>query len=351
MKFLKPKLLLIVIISHLLTDIECKMNNVLPFEKKERAILVKKLAETSPKYGCDPSSRPVKELLDYGVVNIDKPKGPTSHEVSAFVQKILKIKKSGHSGTLDPIVTGVLAVAIGRATRVVQSLLTAGKEYVGVMHMHKEIPLDDIKKVISSHFTGKIKQLPPIKSAIKRQLRERSIYYFDILEIDGQDVLFRTGVEAGTYIRKLCHDIGQKVGCGAHMAELRRTKAGPFNESSLITLHDLTDAFYYYNQGNEKFLRECIQPIENAVKHLPKIWVLDTTIGTIVHGVNLKVPGVSKLNTGINTDDTVAVMSLKNELVAVGVAKMGSNSIMKKDKGVAVRIEKVFMKEGVYFKS
>ena len=339
------------IISHLLTDIECKMNNVLPFEKKERAILVKKLAETSPKYGCDPSSRPVKELLDYGVVNIDKPKGPTSHEVSAFVQKILKIKKSGHSGTLDPIVTGVLAVAIGRATRVVQSLLTAGKEYVGVMHMHKEIPLDDIKKVISSHFTGKIKQLPPIKSAIKRQLRERSIYYFDILEIDGQDVLFRTGVEAGTYIRKLCHDIGQKVGCGAHMAELRRTKAGPFNESSLITLHDLTDAFYYYNQGNEKFLRECIQPIENAVKHLPKIWVLDTTIGTIVHGVNLKVPGVSKLNTGINTDDTVAVMSLKNELVAVGVAKMGSNSIMKKDKGVAVRIEKVFMKEGVYFKS
>tara|TARA_B100002003_G_scaffold176853_1_gene164716 strand:+ start:729 stop:1769 length:1041 start_codon:yes stop_codon:yes gene_type:complete len=326
--------------------------NFLPFERKERAILVKKLAETSPKYGCDPSSRPVKELLDYGVVNIDKPKGPTSHEVSAFVQKILKIKKSGHSGTLDPIVTGVLAVAIGRATRVVQSLLTAGKEYVGVMHMHKEIPLDDLKKVISSHFSGKIKQLPPIKSAIKRQLRERSIYYFDILEIDGQDVLFRTGVEAGTYIRKLCHDIGQKVGCGAHMAELRRTKAGPFNEPSLITLHDLTDAYWYYKEeDNEKFLRSCIQPIENAVKHLPKVWVLDTTIGTIVHGVNLKVPGVSKLNTGINTDDTVAVMSLKGELVAVGVAKMGSSSIMKKDKGVAVRIEKVFMKEGVYFKS
>jgi H/ACA ribonucleoprotein complex subunit 4 len=325
--------------------------SLLPFEIKERAILVKRHMETSPKYGCNPDERPLKELLDYGVVNIDKPKGPTSHEVSAFVQKILNIKKSGHSGTLDPIVTGVLAVAIGRATRIVQSLLTAGKEYVGVMHLHKEVDLNDLKEIISSHFSGKIKQLPPIKSAIKRQLRERSIYYFDVLEIDGQDVLFRTGVEAGTYIRKLCHDIGKKLGCGAHMAELRRTKAGPFKEDSLITLHDLTDAFYYYNEGNDKFLRACIQPIENAIKHLPKIWVLDTTIGTIVHGVNLKVPGVSKLNTGINDGDTVAVMSLKEELVAVGVAKMGSNSILKKDRGVAVRIEKVFMQEGVYFKS
>ncbi|MBN2111780.1 RNA-guided pseudouridylation complex pseudouridine synthase subunit Cbf5 [Candidatus Woesearchaeota archaeon] len=320
----------------------------LPFEKIERELFVKKKAETSPKFGIDPDKRPVDELINFGIVNINKPKGPTSHQVSAYVQKILKIKKSGHSGTLDPKVTGVLPVALGRGTRIVQVLLNAGKEYVCLMHVHKEIPEGKMRSTINE-FVGKIKQKPPLRSSVKRQVRERKIYYIDILEIDGKDVLFIVGCQAGTYIRKLCHDIGEKLGVGAHMAELIRTKAGPFKEEDSVTLQDLADALWYYrNEKNEKFIRKCIQPIESAVTHLPKIFVFDTTVDTLCHGADLKVPGISLIESEIQPDENVAIMTLKGELVAVGIARMSPKDMLKKDKGVAAKTEKVFMLPGTY---
>jgi len=322
----------------------------LPFESMKREILIKRQASTSDKFGTEPEKRTVEELIDYGIVDIDKPQGPTSHQVSAFVQKILGIKKSGHSGTLDPNVTGVLPVALERATRIVQTLLPAGKEYVCVMHFHKDIPEEKIKKVFSA-FIGRIRQLPPIKSSVKRRERTRQVYYLEILEIDGKDVLFRVGCEAGTYIRKLCHDIGNSIGTGAHMAELRRTKAGPFKEENSITLYDLTDAYHYWKEeGNEKYIRHCIKPVEFAVRHLPKIWVLDSAVESLTHGRDLGLPGVSKLESGIEKGDKVAVLTLKNELVCLGTARMKSTKIME-DKGIAVRTDKVFMLPNIYPKS
>ncbi len=322
--------------------------DLLPFEKIKRKILIRKKSISSSKFGCEPDKRPVKELINYGIVNIDKPSGPTSHQVSAYVQKILNISKAGHSGTLDPGVTGVIPTALGRATRIVQTLLKAGKEYVGLMHIHKEIAEHEIYHVCNE-FVGKIMQMPPIKSSVKRKLRERQVYYFDIMEIEGQDVLFKVGCEAGTYIRKLVHDIGKKIGSGAHMAELRRTKAGPFNENTnLVTLQDLTDAFYYYKkEENEKYLRYCIQPIENAVKHLPKIYVLDSAVDSLCHGANLNVPGISKLESGITTEGIVAIMTLKKELICYGIAKLNSDEMLG-DKGLAIKTEKVFMLPGTY---
>lgn len=322
----------------------------LPFEDIKREILVKKESSTDDNLGCYPDKRPTEEIINYGIVNIDKPKGPTSHEVSDFVQRILHIKKSGHSGTLDPAVTGVLPMALGNATRIVQFLLKAGKEYVAIMHLHKEVPEEQIRESMKE-YTGKIKQLPPIKSAVKRQVRERSVYYVDILEIDKQDVLFIIGTQAGTYIRKYIHDLGQRLKVGAHMVELRRTKAGPFNEDmNLVTLQDLTDAFWYYkNEDNDKFLRHCIQPIENAVKHLPKIWILDTTVESLCHGVDLKLPGISRLESGIEPDQIVAVMTLKDELVAIGTARMSSEKMFKEIKGIGIAVHKVFMTPGLYY--
>jgi len=315
--------------------------NQLPFETIEREILVKK--ESTGKEGKKPEERTTEELLDLGIVNIDKPPGPTSHQVSDFVKKILNIKKAGHSGTLDPRVTGVLAVALGRATRISHALLPAGKEYIALMHLHKPIEKKDIQKVFKE-FTGKIKQKPPIKSAVRRVERTRNIYYLDILEIDNQEVLFKVGCQAGTYIRKLCFDIGKSLGCGAHMAELRRTKVASFNEDTLFTLQDLTDAFHYYkNEKNDKFLRKIIQPMENGINHLPKVWILDTTIKPLSHGRDLAIPGISKLESKIKNDDLVAIMTLKNELVALGIATMTSEDMMKKDKGIAIRTDKVFI--------
>ncbi len=244
--------------------------------------------------------------------------------------------------------TGVLPIALGRATRIVQTLLTAGKEYVAIMHLHKEIEGEKLRETINKHFIGKIQQIPPLKSSVKRQLRTRAVYYLNILEIDGKDVLFEVGSEAGTYIRKLIHDIGQKLDCGAHMAELRRTKAGPFTESTLFTLQELSDAYYFWSkEKNDKFIRNVIEPVEKGVLHIPKVWVFDTTIESICHGIDLKIPGISKLNDGIKKGDLVAVMSLKDEIIALGTAQADSNKMLG-EKDIAVKIEKVFMQPGVY---
>lgn len=325
------------------------METLLPFEKIERKVLIRKESETCPNFGKHPSERTVEELLDNGVINIDKPSGPTSHQVSAYVQGILGIDKGGHGGTLDPKVTGILPVALGTGTRIVQALLPAGKEYVMVMHLHKEVNEDLLCKTIMS-FVGKIRQLPPIKSAVKRQWRFRKIYYIDIIEIEGQDVLMRVGCQAGTYMRKLATDIGAKLKVGAHMAELRRTKAGPFNEENhLVTLHDLVDAYQMYkDEGREDLIRNCILPVEAGVKHLPKIYVTDYTVNTLCNGANLNAPGIAKIETGMQADELCAVMTLKEELICIGMSKMHSSEMKKAKKGLAVITSKVFMKPGIY---
>jgi H/ACA ribonucleoprotein complex subunit 4 len=318
----------------------------LPFEDIKREILVKKETETSWDYGKDPEKRDIEELINYGIVNINKSSGPTSHQVSDYVQRILGIKKSGHSGTLDPGVTGVLPIALEKATRIVQTLLKSGKEYVCLMYVHKQIFEKEIKDKLKE-FTGKIKQLPPIRSAVKRRLRTREVYYINILEMEGQYVLFKVGCEAGTYIRKLVHDFGKSLNSGAHMVQLIRTKAGPFNDSSWHSLHDLKDAYEFYKEGNEKEIRNIILPIEMAVEHLPKIWVHDSTVNSLCHGASLNIPGISKLN-NFGEDEVVAVLTLKNELIGLGISKMISEEILEKEKGFAIKMNKIFMDRNIY---
>ncbi len=307
----------------------------------QRQIFIKK--EETSSFGKLPEQRTTEELLTYGIINIDKLKGPTSHQTSDFVKKILNVSKAGHSGTLDPGVTGVQPIAIGRATRITQFLLTAPKEYVCVMHLHKPVEENQLKATIEQ-FTGKIQQLPPVKSAIKRQLRTREIYEFEILQIKKQDVLFRVKCQAGTYIRKLCHDLGQQLKVGAHMAELRRAQAGPFTEKdNLVTLNDLQDAYHFYKEeNNDKFLRHCLQPIENAITHLAKCWVFDTTIPSLTHGRDLAIPGISKLE-NFRKGETVAILTLNNELIAIGEALESAVYINTNDKGLAIKTKKVFL--------
>jgi H/ACA ribonucleoprotein complex subunit 4 len=320
---------------------------VLPFQKLDREIFIKKDAKTNPNCGYFPDKRPIKNLIKTGIVVIDKPKGPTSHQVADYTKKILNLDKAGHTGTLDPSVSGVLPIALEDSTRIVQVLLPAGKEYVALAHFHKQENPDIIKKEIGK-FVGKIKQLPPVKSAVKRQERERTIYYIEIIEIDKKDVLFRVGCQGGTYIRKLIHDIGRNIG-GAHMAELVRTRAGPFTDKDKISLTDLSDALYYYQkEGNEKYLRHCIKPLESAISHLPKIYVLDTTIDSLSHGANLKMPGISKLEKNIKKGKLVAILSLKGELVSLGHSKYNAKDLIEKQKGIAVKTFKVFMNSGIY---
>jgi len=245
-------------------------------------------------------------------------------------------------------VTGVLPIALEKATRIVQILLKAGKEYICLMHLHKEISEQDIRETVKK-FTGEIKQLPPVKSAVKRQERFREIYYFNILEIQDKDVLFKIGCQAGTYIRKIVHDFGLSLNIGANMQQLIRTKAGPFTDKTWTTLHDLKDAYELYkNENIETEIRKIILPVETAVQHLPKIYVLDSTVDSLCHGADLNIPGISKLDSEIKEKDSVAVLTLKNELICLGESLTTSQEIIEKKQGSAVKTKKVFMPSGVY---
>ena len=287
--------------------------------------LIKSNVETNPEYGCNPYERPIEEHIAKGIINLDKPSGPTSHEVDSWVKRILGCKKTGHGGTLDPKVTGVLPIGIDNATRVSQLLLPAGKEYVCLMTLHKEIPKDQIKEIFDE-FTGKIYQTPPVKSV-------------------------RIGCEAGTYVRTYCHDIGEALGCGAHMAELRRTRVGPFDErnNDLVNLHDLTDAYHFYiEDGDESYIRQAIQPMEVASSHLPQIFIKDSAVEAICQGAKLGAGGIAKLSKDIQKGNLVAIKSLKGELVAAGTSLFSSHEIMNADSGLVVDTNKVFMDTGIY---
>ncbi len=319
----------------------------LPFEK-EKKILVKSKDTTSKDYGKPPEERSVEEHIRYGVINLDKPRGPTSHEVVAWVKKVLEVKKAGHGGTLDPKVSGVLPIALEESTKIIQTLLVAGKEYVCVMKLHDDVGKKKLLKVFEL-FTGEIYQRPPVKSAVKRQLRKRKIYYLRLIEKDERYVLFKVGCEAGTYIRKLVNDIGEVLGVGAHMVELRRTKSGAFKEEEAVTLHDVLDAYVFWKEnGIEKLIKKVIWPVEKGVEHLSKIYIRDSAVDAICHGADLAIPGIVKLHDDIKPKDIVAIMTLKGELVAIGEALMDSKTIMVEDKGIAVKTRRVIMKPGTY---
>lgn len=304
-------------------------------------------AETTTKYGKPPAERTIEELLSSAVINLDKPRGPTSHEVVSWVKDILGVKKAGHSGTLDPKVTGVLPLGIQKATKVLQILLLGTKEYVGVIHFHKSVTQNAVVDVFNE-FTTVIYQKPPVKSAVIRRVRKRKIHKLELLEKNGKDVLFRVESQAGTYIRKLCYDIGLVMGTGANMAELRRTRVSGFTEETSFYLQDLQDAYVFYKKhGEEEELRKCLFPVEKAVDNVPKVWIQDSAVDSLCHGAELGVPGVVKLE-DVKKGEMVAVMTLKDELVALGKAQMTTKDILYKNKGIAVETERVIMERGTY---
>lgn len=243
--------------------------------------------------------------------------------------------------------TGCLVIALDRATRIVEILLKEGKEYVCLMRIHSEVPKDKINKTFKSYI-GKIEQLPPVKSAIKRQLRTREIYDLKILEIDGQNILFRVKCQAGTYIRKLAHDLSLSMGTKGNMVQLVRTQVGPFDDKNWHSLHDLKDAYEFYKEGDESKLRKIIVPIEFAVQHLPRIWVFDNAVDTLCHGADLSIPGISKLDDYIEDEDLVAIFTLKGELICLGTALLSGKKMYKNKTGKAVKTNKVFMERKTY---
>ncbi len=299
-------------------------------------------------HGWEPHARPLEQLLDYGIIAIDKPRGPTSHEVVAWVRRALGVEKAGHSGTLDPPVSGLLPIGLGQATKALSLLLLFPKEYVGVMRLHSSVPQRRFSEVVDE-FTGEIFQRPPQRSSVSRQVRSRTIYELAIEESKGNLKLFRCTCQSGTYIRKLVYDIGEVLGVGATMVELRRTRVGPLNEAGgFVTMHQLTDAIFRLKDGDEGPIRTLVKPVEDSLGDIKRIAMRDSAVDAICHGARLGVPGVLSVSEGMAKGDTVALMSAKGELVAIGSALLSTEETSSAKKGLVCSTERVVMRRGTY---
>nr|XP_054771299.1 H/ACA ribonucleoprotein complex subunit DKC1-like [Lytechinus pictus] len=302
--------------------------------------------------GCSPLKREIKDYVSSGFINLDKPANPSSHEVVSWIKKILRVEKTGHSGTLDPKVTGCLIVCIERATRLVKSQQSAGKEYVCIVRLHEAIENQSkLAKAIET-LTGALFQRPPLISAVKRQLRVRTIYESKLLEYDPQRHLgiFWVSCEAGTYIRTLCVHLGLLLGVGGQMAELRRVRSGIQSEKEgLVTMHDVMDAQWVHdNHKDEGYLRRVIKPMEALLTGHKRIVLKDSSVNSVCYGAKVMLPGVLRFEDGIEINSEVVLMTTKGEAIALGIALMTTSTMATVDHGLVVKLKRVIMERDVY---
>ncbi|VAH27598.1 unnamed protein product [Triticum turgidum subsp. durum] len=302
--------------------------------------------------GHSPLKRPLAEYLRYGVINLDKPSNPSSHEVVAWIKRLLRVEKTGHSGTLDPKVTGNLIVCVDRATRLVKSQQGAGKEYVCIARFHAAVP--DTARVARAleSLTGAVFQRPPLISAVKRQLRVRTIYESKLLEHDAERHLavFWISCEAGTYVRTLCVHLGLLLGVGAHMQELRRVRSGILGEQdNMVTMHDVMDAMWALdNHKDESYIRRVVMPLEVILTSYKRLVVKDSAVNAICYGAKLMIPGLLRFENDIDVGEEVVLMTTKGEAIAIGIAEMPTAVMATCDHGAVAKIKRVVMDRDTY---
>lgn len=287
-----------------------------------------------------------------GLIILDKPRGPTSHAVARHVKDLLwdfGVQKVGHGGTLDPNATGVLPLTLNDATRIQEVLLRGSKEYVGTLHLHGDAEEGTIRDIMTQ-FQGQIWQLPPSRSAIKREIRARVIDSIIVHEVRSRDVTFQVECEAGTYIRTLAVDVGKVLGCGAHLTALRRTRSGSFSESEgLASLEQIAVAAQMWRESHDPApLAAFIHPIESAFASYPRIVVVDEAIHQICLGAGVETIDIAKLDPDIRNRQAVAIFSLKGEVVARGISLGSSEKITHARKGVIIRTRKAYIDPNIY---
>ncbi|EPT04197.1 hypothetical protein FOMPIDRAFT_1046070 [Fomitopsis schrenkii] len=315
-------------------------------------LLVRSAHFTPIPSGCSPLKRDITSYVKSGVINLDKPSNPSSHEVVAWLRRILRVEKTGHSGTLDPKVTGCLIVCIDRATRLVKSQQGAGKEYVAVLRLHSALPNPTALPRAIQTLTGALFQRPPLISAVKRQLRIRTIYESKLLEFDEKRNLavFWVSCEAGTYIRTLCVHLGLLLGVGGHMQELRRVRSGALSENdNMVTMHDVLDAQWMYdNTRDESYLRRVIRPLEALLVGYKRIVVKDSAVNAVCYGAKLMIPGLLRYEADIALNEEVVLMTTKGEAIALAIAQMSTVELATCDHGVVAKVKRCIMERDTY---
>lgn len=281
-----------------------------------------------------------------GIILVDKPRGPSSHQVAAWVREMTGISQVGHTGTLDPQVSGVLVVLLGKAVRLTSILHLDEKEYICLMRLQGDVTQQALDEAIQE-FTGKIYQRPPRKSAVKRALRIREILELELLSRDQRLVLLRARCDSGTYIRSLCHHIGMALGVGAHMQELRRSRSADFPESQIYTLHDIRDAIESAKSGDTELLSKMILPMETSIKNLATVIIKESAAGAVCHGARLSMRGIIRVDP-FQMDDMVAIYTESNDLIGIGEALMSASRVIPGEKGLAVAPRIVFPEPDAY---
>lgn len=307
---------------------------------------------TNDAYGTYYDKRTVEQLLKYGLILLDKPNGPTSHETVAWIKKILNVSNAGHSGTLDPPVSGLLPIGLGEATKALAVLLLGPKEYHALGRLHA-LPSHEKLESVLKQFIGKIYQKPPQRSAVSRQTRIRNIYEIDVIEQKERLLLLRILCEAGTYIRKILYDMGEILGYGATMIELRRTRVGHFTEdSNLVKMHDLVDAYALWKEkGDDAKLLRIIMPIEHALSEIKSVVIRDSAVDALCHGAQLAIPGILEISPNMSKGDFVGVYTQKGEIVALAEAILSESEIVENTKGFAFKIRRIIMAPNTYPKN
>lgn len=304
---------------------------------------------TDDAYGTYYNKRNLEQLLNYGIIILDKPPGPTSHETVAWAKRILKIPKIGHSGTLDPQVSGVLPLGLGEATKALGVLLYGPKEYHALGRIHS-LPSKERLKEVLDMFVGEIYQKPPQRSAVVRKTRTRTIYELEVLEQKERLLLLRVLCEAGTYIRKLYYDIGEILGPGGTMIELRRTRVDQFRETDgLVTMHELADAYAQWEEKkDDSKLMNIIKPVEVALSELKSIVIRDSAVDALCHGAQLAIPGILQISSNLKKGDVVAIYTQKGEAVALAESQMSEDEIKEATKGYAFETKRIIMAPNTY---
>ncbi len=278
---------------------------------------------------------------------IDKPRGPSSHQVTAWARDLLGVRLAGHAGTLDPNVSGLLWVGFGPALKLLPLVLEFPKRYVAAINLHAPVARPALDRVVRE-FTGPIYQTPPVRSAVKRERRVRTIHRLEVVEVDGARVLLDLTADSGTYVRTLAVDLGEALGTGGHLEELRRVGTGPFDESRAVPLTTLADAVAVARSGETAPLLALLHPIAEVWGEFPTIVLKVGAASAVAHGAGLAKGGILALPTPFSAGARVALVTRDGTLIATGLARRGSKEMGEVRHGWVVEGTRVFVDPAAY---
>ncbi len=307
-------------------------------------------AKTNNSFGCNPEERPLEELLECGIILVDKPPGPSSHQLAAWARSMLGINRIGHGGTLDPFATGLLTLLCGRSTKITAELLRKPKSYVAVIRFKTPVPEDELKSLVNA-MKGEIFNVPPKESAVKVQVRTREVSESRLVQTEEGDRvhLLSISCEAGTYIRTMVKDLGLLSGNKCELLELHRSRSGPLEDQMACSMQQLADAVFLWKEHDDpRGLERLVCPVETVLNDIPMIVIKDGAVSALSHGAPLARPGVVSVPKGLPLGSTVLISSLKGEAVAISELSVHSDSIPEMRSGQIAAPKTVIMPPGTY---